>query len=119
MLSAEQHSLNSALNSVTRPIEALNTDLDDNARLIDQTIDPALHSADACCRAPEQIRRLLNQALFERIEVTMIDGDDHRVQAILAVPFRELLGAGFHSRTDTEHGGENEELPAGDGGEFP
>lgn len=119
MLRTEQHSLDSALNNVTRQLEALNTDLDDQARLIDQAIDLAQHSADAYRRAPDQIRRLLNQALFERIEVTMTDEDDHRVQAIVAVPFAELLGAGSQSRTDVKAFSRNEELPASDGGEFP
>ncbi|WP_282857236.1 recombinase family protein [Pseudoclavibacter helvolus] len=119
MLRTEQHSLDSALNNVTRQLDALNTDLDDNTRLIERAIDLAQHSADAYRRAPDQIRRLLNQVLFDRLKVTMTDEDEHRLEAIVAAPFAELLSVGIRGRTVAESPRENEELPASAGGEFP
>lgn len=119
MLRTEQHSLDSALNSVTRQLDALNTDLEDNTSLIERAIDLAQHSADAYRRATDQIRRLPNQVLFDRLKVTMTDEDEHRLEAIVAALFAELLSAGVRSRTVAESLRGNEELPASAGGEFP
>lgn len=93
----KQKRLDAELARINRQLKDLTVDLDEAAKHIDMAIDLATHSASAYRRAPEHIRRLFNQILFERLGVATDDNYDHHLEAELAPPFDELLSTQLRS----------------------
>ena len=73
-LKTEQARITRELTAIQRRQAALNQDLDTKQGLITQALDLAQHTAHAYQQAPDHIRRLLNQTLFDKIYITP---DDH------------------------------------------
>ena len=73
-LKTEQARITRELTAIQRRQAALNQDLDTKQELITQALDLAQHTAHAYQQAPDHIRRLLNQTLFDKIYITP---DDH------------------------------------------
>lgn len=128
MLRSEQKRLDQELAAVSRDLETLSVDLEKNERYLSMAIEIARYAADAYRRAPEQIRRMLNQVLFERLDVHMTEGDEHRFKAVLAPPFKELFAIARRTRgvepdlasaARRDHEGENQKIPAVSGGDLP
>ena len=76
-LKTEQARITRELTAIQRRQVALNQDLDTKQELITQALDLAQHTAHAYQQAPDHIRRLLNQTLFDKIYITP---DDHTGQ---------------------------------------
>ncbi|WP_314425489.1 hypothetical protein [uncultured Microbacterium sp.] len=128
MLRSEQKRLDQELTAVSRDLETLSVDLEKNERYLSMAIEIARYAADAYRRPPEQIRRMLNQVLFERLDVHLTEGDEHRLEAVLAPPFKELFTIARGTRgvepdlasvARKGHEGENQEIPAVSGGDLP
>ncbi|WP_170205955.1 recombinase family protein [Klugiella xanthotipulae] len=121
MLREEQKRLDTELNTVTRHLDNLKTDVEETQRLIDMALELAEQSAEAYRSAPEQIRRLFNQIFFEKIEVYMDQFDEHQVRAVLAPPFKEIYSSARIASAISASGHDvaKQENPAISGGEVP
>lgn len=121
MLRTEQQKLDQELTTVTRELAGLDTDVEQTEHFITMAIELATHSADAYRRAPDHIRRMFNQILFERINVCLDGNDDHMLEAVLAPPFDDLHSPLFLGTIKRAGGQEVEEKgsPAISGGASP
>ena len=102
LLRKEQQRITHSLTAVNHRIKTLEQDLEDKEELVGQALDIAQHMASAYHHAPNHIRRMLNQLLFEH--VYLVPYDDTRQFAATATclpPFDSILGWGG-SPTDNE-----------------
>ena len=93
MLRTEQASLNSELANVTRRIDALVADLTEADHLISIALEIAERCASVNSRAPDHIRRILNQLLFEKLLVVTNDDGTHHIEAVTNAPFDIIFSA--------------------------
>lgn len=91
MLAFKQKLLDGELARDNRQLKELTIDLGNVARLTEMAANLAEKSVAAYCSAPEHIRRMFNQILFDRIDVLLNENNDHHVQAVFAPPFDEIL----------------------------
>ena len=106
-LKTEQARITHELTAIQRRQATLNQDLDTKQELITQALDLAQHTAHAYRRAPDHIRRLLNQTLFDKIYITP---DDHTGRLTTTArpqpPFDTIL------KNQTEPTDDNAPVPA-------
>lgn len=95
MLRTEQQQLTTELNATTRRLDALSADYTEADRLITQALDLAQHCAKLYRVAPEHVRRMLNQTLFERLDVIEDTHGTHRIE----VTYNEPYGIFFSAST--------------------
>ena len=102
VLKAEQQRITRSLATTDRHIHALEQDLRDREDLIVQALDLAEHTAATYHQAPDHIRRMLNQLLFERIHLVP-DRDSGQVTttATCMPPFDSILGQ-YTNPTDSK-----------------
>ncbi|MDU4922670.1 recombinase zinc beta ribbon domain-containing protein [Dermabacter sp.] len=87
MLRTEQKRLDAQLSATTRSLDALNADLTEADELIEIALDIAQHAGKTYRQAPEHIRRMFNQLLFDKLLVTTDDNGQHHVEATSRAPF--------------------------------
>lgn len=87
MLRTEQKRLDAELSATTRSLDALNADLTEADELIEIALDIAQHAGNTYRQAPEHIRRMFNQLLFDKLLVTTDDNGQHHVEATSRAPF--------------------------------
>ena len=95
LLRKEQQRIAHSLTAANHRIQTLEQDLGDKEELVSQALDIAQHMASAYHHAPNHIRRMLNQLLFEH--VYLVPYDDTRQLAATAAcmpPFDSILGLG-------------------------
>lgn len=124
MLRTEQQRLDAELTTTTRALAALDVDLEASERHITMAVALAQNAASAYRRAPDHVRRMLNQILFERIEVSMDPDDQHALRAVQAPPFADLYVAAGRTTTSsvlahTDQEVEIQEDPRQIGGDLP
>ena len=91
-LKDEQTRISQALAATERRITALSGEAADKQALVGQALDLAQHTATAYRWAPDHLRRLLNQTLFERIYlVPNQDSGQLTLQTHLLPPFDSIL----------------------------
>ena len=102
LLRKEQQRITHSLTTANHRIQTLEQDLEDKEKLVVQALDIAQHMASAYHHAPNHIRRMLNQLLFEH--VYLVPHDDTRQLTATATcipPFDSILGWSG-SPTDSE-----------------
>ncbi len=89
----EQDRISKALASITSELKATEAEWDTVETNLQMALDLATDCHAAYLSAPEHIRRMFNQAFFERILVLPDDNDrvGIRLEAELAEPFDTLL----------------------------
>ena len=95
LLRKEQQRIAHSLTAANHRIQTLEQDLGDKEELVSQALDIAQHMASAYHHAPNHIRRMLNQLLFEH--VYLVPHDDTRQLTTTATcmpPFDSILGLG-------------------------
>lgn len=92
MLRTEQKRLDAELASTNRSLSALNADLTEADELIEIALDIAQHAGNTYRQAPEHIRRMFNQLLFEKLLITTDDHGQHELTASYATPFDVIYG---------------------------
>ena len=90
MLRTEQKRLDPELLTVTRKLRDLTADFTRADGLITQALDLAQYIGASYRQAPEQIRGMFNQLVFEKIEITH---HQHQLEAVLQPPFDLIFGA--------------------------
>src|SRR6218665_927149 len=93
MLRTEQKRLDAELLTVTRKLRDLTADFTRADGLITQALDLAQYIGASYRQAPEQIRRMFNQLIFEKIKITHDEHGQHRLEAILQPPFDLIFAA--------------------------
>lgn len=93
LLGQEQDRISKALASITNELKATEAEWDTVETNLQMALDLATDCHAAYLSAPEHIRRMFNQAFFERILVLPDDNDriGIRLEAELAEPFDALL----------------------------
>ena len=95
LLRKEQHRITHSLTTANRRIQALEQDLGDKEELVSQALDIAQHMASAYHHAPNHIRRMLNQLLFEHVYLVPYDDTTQlTATATCTPPFDSILGLG-------------------------
>ena len=98
LLRSEQKRLEAEHNTVSRTLEARTRDLEEVERSLIAVLDIAENVAYTYQTASHQLRRVLNQAIFERIEIFYDEGDiEHSAEGILNEPFVFLTETGIRS----------------------
>ena len=92
VLRTEQKRLDAELATTTRNLNALNADLTEADELIGIALDIAQHAGNTYRQAPEHIRRMFNQLLFDKLLVTTDDDGKHHVDATYQTPFDVIYG---------------------------
>lgn len=87
MLRTEQQRLDTELSATNRSLSNLTADLTEADELIGIALDIAQHAGNTYRQAPEHIRRMLNQLLFDKLLVTTDDNGAHQLEATCATPF--------------------------------
>lgn len=87
MLRAEQKRLDTELAATNRNLSNLTADLAEADELISIALDIAQHAGNTYRQAPEHIRRMFNQLLFDKLLVTTDDNGQHQLEATCATPF--------------------------------
>lgn len=87
MLRAEQKRLDTELAATNRSLSNLTADLAEADELISIALDIAQHAGNTYRQAPEHIRRMFNQLLFDKLLVTTDDNGQHHVDATSRAPF--------------------------------
>ena len=77
MLRAEQKRLDTELSATNRSLSNLTADLAEADELISIALDIAQHAGNTYRQAPEHIRRMFNQLLFDKLLVTTDDNGQH------------------------------------------
>src|SRR6218665_1481321 len=93
MLRTEQKRLDAELLTVTRKLRDLTADFTRADGLITQALDLPQTRGASYRQAPEQIRRMFNQLIFEKIKTTHDEHGQHRLEAILQPPFDLIFAA--------------------------
>ena len=95
LLRKEQQRIAHSLTDTNHRIQTLEQDLGDKEELVVQALDIAQHMANTYHHAPNHIRRMLNQLLFEHVYLVPHD-DTSRLAATAACmpPFDSILGLG-------------------------
>ena len=95
LLRKEQQRIAHSLTAANHRIQTLEQDLEDKEELVVQALDIAQHMANTYHHAPNHIRRMLNQLLFEHVYLVPHD-DTSRLAATAACmpPFDSILGLG-------------------------
>ena len=95
LLRKEQQRITRSLTIANHRIQTLEQDLEDKEELVSQALDIAQHMASAYHHAPNHIRRMLNQLLFERVYLVPYDGTSQlTTTATCMPPFDSILGLG-------------------------
>ncbi|MFA5607680.1 MAG: recombinase family protein, partial [Leucobacter sp.] len=130
VLKAEQSRLEQELGGINRKLNDAAADFTKADALITNALDIAQYMGGSYAEAPDHIRRLFNQLIFEMIEVIETDGETHQLRARLAPPFDLILGpatrvavsearlASSTNRTDKGQNGTKSKRPAETGGPF-
>ena len=95
LLRKEQQRITNSLTTANHRIQTLEQDIGDKEELVVQALDIVQHMANTYHHAPNHIRRMLNQLLFEH--VYLVPYDDTRQLAATAAcmpPFDSILGLG-------------------------
>ena len=93
LLREEQQRITRSLTIANHRIQTLEQDLEDKEELVSQALDIAQHMASAYHHAPNHIRRMLNQLLFERVYLVPYDGTRQLTTTATCVPpFDSILG---------------------------
>ncbi len=87
MLRAEQKRLDTELAATNRSLSNLTADLAEADELISIALDIAQHAGNTYRQAPEHIRRMFNQLLFDKLLVTTDDNGQHHADATSRAPF--------------------------------
>ena len=87
VLRTEQQRLDAELAATKRSLSNLTADLTEADELIGIALDIAQHAGNTYLQAPEHIRRMLNQLLFDKLLVTTDDNGQHQLEATCATPF--------------------------------
>ena len=95
LLRKEQQRITHSLTAANHRIQTLEQDLEDKEELVSQALDIAQHMASAYHHAPNHIRRMLNQLLFEHVYLVPYDGTSQlTATAACMPPFDSILGLG-------------------------
>jgi site-specific DNA recombinase len=93
MLRTEQKRLDTELIATTRSLSTLNADLTEADELIGIALDISEYAGNTYRQAPEHIRRMLNQLLFDKLLVTVDGNEQHHLNATYATPFDIIYSA--------------------------
>ena len=93
VLKREQSRISRELRGVERQMTGLEGEMTERQALVGQALDIAQHMATAYRQAPEHIRRMLNQVLFDKVYITP-DDETGLLTAIVRYqpPFDGVLG---------------------------
>ena len=95
LLRKEQQRIAHSLTAANHRIQTLEQDLGDKEELVGQALDIAQHMASAYHHAPNHIRRMLNQLLFEHVYLVPYDNTSQlTTTATCMPPFDSILGLG-------------------------
>ena len=95
LLRKEQQRITRSLTAANHRIQTLEQDLEDKEELVSQALDIAQHMASAYHHAPNHIRRMLNQLLFEHVYLVPYNGTSQlAATATCMPPFDSILGLG-------------------------
>lgn len=98
LLSREQKKLDTELNKIRRELSGHQTNTDRGERIITMALDLCEDMGQKYRRAPEHIRRLLNQVLFEQIKVVFDEHDgEWAVEADYTPEFAFLTSSGIRT----------------------
>ncbi|MFK0038608.1 hypothetical protein ACIQTW_02045 [Paenarthrobacter sp. NPDC090517] len=92
MLGTEQKRLDTDLTATTRSLNTINADLTEADELITIALDIAQHAGTTYRQAPEHIRRMFNQLLFEKLLVTTDNDGSRQIDATYKAPFEIVYG---------------------------
>ena len=90
---SEQKRLDSELLDTNRRLDLLIADIAEAEELIGVALDIAEQAGHAYRNAPEHIRRMFNQLIFEKLLIVMDEDGNHHLQAELAPPFDLIFSA--------------------------
>ena len=95
LLRKEQQRITHSLTAANHRIQTLEQDLGDKEELVVQALDIAQHMANTYHHAPNHIRRMLNQLLFEHVYLVPHDDTSQlTTTATCMPPFDSILGWG-------------------------
>ncbi|WOQ70667.1 hypothetical protein RYJ27_05585 [Microbacterium limosum] len=101
--------------ATTRSLNALNADLTEADELIRIALDIAQHAGNTYRQAPEHIRRMLNQLLFDKLLVTTDDDGRHHVDATYQTPFDVIYGPDSRALVHEARHAQSTVIPDGTG----
>ena len=117
LLAKEQDRISKALTRINSVVRASAVEAEDLERTLSQALDLAENCGVAYQNAPDHIRRQINQALYERLEIhsDLERSGEPLVSASPRPPFDTLLGASAAGRTPRASGtlGQAATEPAG------
>lgn len=87
MMRVEQKKLDAEHSDITRQLDRLNASFSDADIVIAQTLDIAQYIGQSYRQAPDNIRRMFNQLIFEKIMVITDEHQEHHLEVTLNEPF--------------------------------
>lgn len=87
-----RHGLKQLRTATTRSLNTINADLTEADELITIALDIAQHAGTTYRQAPEHIRRMFNQLLFEKLLVTTDNDGSRQIDATYKAPFEIVYG---------------------------
>jgi site-specific DNA recombinase len=115
MLRSEQKRLDAELTATTRSLNALSADLTEADKLISIALDIAQHAGASYRQAPDHIRRMFNQLLFEKLDITTDEDGQHHVKATYAAPFGIIFAASTRALVSEARQASRPTIPASTG----
>ncbi len=100
LFKAEQEELTSAIEAQERRLVQAHAHAADFERMLKKTLEFLYRPQEAYLAAPEKLRRQLNQAVWEQIEVHVLPTKEHTVTARVQEPFATLLKPDLLEPTD-------------------
>src|SRR6202035_4364259 len=88
---SEQQTLTSEIEAHERRLAKAHTKVAELEKVLSKALEFLYHPQETYQEAPEKLRRQLNQAVWERIEIHVLPDKDHRASGRIQQPFAALL----------------------------